>query len=330
MQAGFRTLAIWRLLRQHSDEEHPMNAVEIAERLKSIGMEVERRSIYRSIEELEEFGVDIVHMEQKTQGFYLGQREFELPEMKLLMDAVQAARFITSRKSKELVNKIAGFASVAQRDELMKSVFVEDRAKCMNEQIYYNIDNIYTAIRTGRQITFQYCEFNLKKYRVARKNGELYKASPYALDWNNDAYYLISRIGEHREFTHFRVDRMKDVHVLEEASSPYSDFYNDEQLNIADYGKRALSMFAGPVEQVQIRFKNQLVTAVIDKLGTDVRIVPDKEGWFIMKTGLVVSPGLTAWLAHFSDDAEIISPEHARTQVRDTLRVMLDRYEQPV
>ncbi len=327
MQAGLRTLAIYELLRKHTDEEHPMNAVEIAERLNARGMEVERRSIYRSIEELEQFGVDIIHVEQKTQGFYLGQREFELPEMKLLMDAVQAARFITPGKSRRLLGKIAGFASDAQRQELLSSVFVEERAKCVNEQVYIVIDTITRAMQQGRMIGFRYCEYNLKKRRVERRGGEEYLVSPYGLNWSNDAYYLISRRGDKPEFTHFRVDRMKDVRVLDTPLKPYSDFYNDQQLNIADYGKRAFSMFSGPIIEVHIRFANHLVTSVIDKLGTDVRIVPDeREGWFLMKADLVVSPGLTAWLAHFGGEAEIVYPEHARAQVRNALQDMLSNY----
>lgn len=326
MQAGYRTLAIWNLLRKYSDEEHPMNAVELADHLHAMGLDVERRSIYRSIEELEESGVDIVHADQKTLGFYLGQREFELPEIKLLMDAIQAARFITGKKSRELLKKLAGFASHAQAESLMGSMFLEDRAKCMNEQIYYNIDRIYTAIRQKKQIAFKYCEYDLKKQRQERRGGGEYKASPYALEWNNDAYYLISRVGTLNKFTHFRVDRMKDIGVLPEPALPYTDFYDDGQLNIADYGKRALSMFEGPVEDVQIRFKNHLVTAVIDRLGSDVRIIPDGDSWFIMRTELVVSPGLTAWLAHFGGDAEVLSPQSAREHIRESLSEMLARY----
>lgn len=329
MQAGYRTLAIYRLLKQHTDENHPMNAVEIAQRLRAMGLEVERRSIYRSIEELEQFGMDIIHEDQKNQGFYLGAREFELPEIKLLMDAVQAARFITPGKSRKLVQKIAGFASAAQREALMESVFLEDRAKCLNEQVYYHIDAITSAIREGRKIGFHYCEYNQRKHLVSRRGGEEYKASPYALTWSQDAYYLISRIGGHPEFTHFRVDRMKDVRVLEEPLLGYADFYNDEKFNIGDYCKRAFSMFSGPLTEVTIRFADHLATPVLDKLGTDVRIVPDEQhpGYFLMKTELVVSAGLTAWLAHFGGDAEVIAPQSARDKMREALRAALSNYE---
>jgi predicted DNA-binding transcriptional regulator YafY len=326
MKAGYRTLEIWKLLRMHSDEEHPMNAAELAVRLRARGMEVERRSIYRSLEELEDAGVDIVRVHRKNLGFYLGQREFELPEIKLLMDAVQAARFITVKKSRTLINKLAAFASRAQAEALLGSVFLEDRAKCANEQIYYNIDSIYEAIRNSRQISFKYCEYNLRKLRVEKRGGGAYTASPYALEWNSDAYYLVSRVGTLPKFTHFRVDRMKDISILEEPSLPWSGFYDGGRLDLADYGKRAFSMFEGPVEDVQIRFKNHLVTAVIDRMGADVQIVPDGD-WFVMRAELVVSPGLTAWLAHFGGDAEVLSPESAREQIRSALKDMLSRYE---
>lgn len=329
MLAGLRTLTILGILREFTDEEHPMNAADMAARLQAMDMDVERRSIYRSLEELEQAGVDIVHKEQKNLGFYLGQREFELPEVKLLMDAVQSARFITGKKSRELVGKLANLASRAQAEELLGGVFLEDRAKCMNEQIYYNIDHIHEAIRSGRQIAFKYCEYDLMKRRVERRGGEEYEASPYALEWNSDAYYLISRVGTLKKFTHFRVDRMKDIRVLAAPALPYSDFYDDGQLNIADYGIRAFSMFEGPVEAVQIRFRNHLVTPVIDRMGSGVRLAPDGDGWFVMRADLVVSPGLTAWLAHFGGDAEILSPQSARDLVRKTLMEMLARYEPP-
>ncbi len=326
MQAGYRTLVIWDLLRKHTDEEHPINAAELAGHLHAMGIDVERRSIYRSIMDLEEAGVEIIHVSRKSEGFYLAQREFEIAELKLLMDAVQSARFITSKKSWELVKKLAGFASKAQGDQLLRSVFLEDRAKCANEQIYYNIDHIHEAIRRGVQIGFRYCEYDLKKRRVERRGGAKYAASPYALEWNSDAYYLICRVGTLMKFTHFRVDRMKDIDVLDEPSLPYSEFFDVGRWNIADYGKRAFSMFEGPLEDVSIRFKNQLVTAVIDRLGEDIRIVPDGDEWFVLHARLVVSPGLTAWLAHFGGDAEVLAPQSAREGIRTTLEQMLQRH----
>jgi predicted DNA-binding transcriptional regulator YafY len=326
MQAGYRTLAIWKILREHSDEEHPINAEEISAHLCADGMDVERRSIYRSLDELESAGVDILRAGRKNLGFYLGQREFELPEIKLLMDAVQAARFITMKKSQELIRKLASFASQAQAKALLSSVFIEDRAKCANEQIYYNIDRIYEAIRLSKQITFKYFQYDLTKQRVERRGGGSYTVSPYALEWNNDAYYLISRLGSLEKFTHFRVDRMKDICVLDEPALPWSGFYGGGRLDLADYGKRAFSMFEGPVEDVRIRFKNSLVTAVIDRLGAGVAIVPDGDEWFTVHAELIVSPGLTAWLAHFGGDAEVLSPLSARELIRDSLTKMLARY----
>jgi predicted DNA-binding transcriptional regulator YafY len=326
MQAGYRTLEILRILREQTDEEHPMNASELIARLRAKGAEAERRSVYRSLQELADAGYDIVRTSRKNQGFYLGQREFELPEVKLLMDAVQAARFITVKKSGELIRKLAGFVSRAQAEALLKNVFLEDRAKCANEQIYYNIDALCEAIRGRRQIAFKYCEYDLKKHRVERRGGEAYTASPYALAWNSDAYYLVCRVGTLMKFTHFRVDRMKDIETLDEPSLPFSDFYGGGRLDLADYGKRAFSMFEGPVEDVRIRFKNHLVTAVVDRFGADARISPDGDEWFALSAALVVSPGLTAWLAHFGGDAEVLSPESAREQVRKTLREMLARY----
>ncbi len=321
MQAGYRTLVIWRLLRQWSDEEHPMNAAELARHLRQQGLEVERRSIYRSLEELASFGVDIIRSPVKKEGFYLGEREFETPELRLLMDAVQAARFIPKGKSKTLLNKLASFASQYDARALLNGVFLEDRAKGTDERLFYCVDTLCQAIRARKQISFQYCEYSLKKRRVPRRDGAEYIVSPYALEWNNDAYYLIGRMGEHERFTHFRVDRMKDIVMLNQDVQPLA-----EPLNAAAYTKRTFSMFEGPVETVEIRFRNHLVTPVLDRLGVEVQITPQEDGWFTLRADLVVSPGLTAWLAHFGGDAELIGPAHVRETMRRTLETMLDRY----
>ena len=325
MQAGYRTLAIYRLLTQHTDENHPMNAVEIAQRLRAAGMEVERRSIYRSLEELEAFGVDVIRSPVKKEGFYLGEREFELAELRLLMDAVQSARFIPRGKSKALLGKLAGFASERQGRALLESIFLEERAKPADERLYYSVDALCRAIRAQKQVSFQYCEYTLKKRRVPRRDGAQYVVSPYALEWNNDAYYLIGRMGGHNRFTHFRVDRMKDIELLEADALAYDDIQSG-QLNPADYAKRSFSMFEGPLEQVEIRFRNALITPVLDKLGMDVQITPRGDEWFVLSTELVVSPGLTAWLAHFGGDAELLSPAHAREEIRQSLSAMLAHY----
>ncbi len=321
MQAGYRTLEIWRLLRQWSDEEHPMNAAELARHLRQQGLEVERRSIYRSLEELASFGVDIIRSPVKKEGFYLGEREFETPELRLLMDAVQAARFIPKGKSKTLLNKLVSFASQYDARTLLSSVFLEDRAKGTDERLFYCVDALCQAIRAHKQISFQYCEYTLKKRRVPRRDGAAYIVSPYALEWNNDAYYLIGRMGDHQRFTHFRVDRLKDIVMLEEDALPLH-----EPLNAAEYTKRTFSMFEGPVETVELRFRNHLVTPVLDRLGMEVKITPQEDGWFALTAELVVSQGLTAWLAHFGGDAELLSPAHARETMRHTLEAMLDRY----
>lgn len=321
MQAGLRTLEIWRLLRQFSDEEHPMNAAELARHLRRGGLEVERRSIYRSLEELASFGVDIIRSPVKKEGFYLGAREFEEAELRLLMDAVQSARFIPKGKSKTLLSKLVSFASQYEARALQDGVFLEDRVKGTDEKLFYCVDALCQAIRAHRQISFHYCEYTLKKRRVPRRDGAEYVVSPYALEWNNDAYYLIGRMGDHKRFTHFRVDRMKDIVTLDEEALPL-----EEPLNAAAYTKRTFSMFEGPAEPVEIRFRNHLVTPVLDRLGMDVQITPQDNDWFLLTADLVVSPGLTAWLAHFGGDAELLRPAHARESLRTALEAMLAHY----
>ncbi|MDD4796790.1 MAG: WYL domain-containing protein [Eubacteriales bacterium] len=325
--AGLRTLLVYDILKKQTDAEHTLSVGALVELLARQGVQAERRAVNRDLDALEQFGVELVRSPKKDGGYYLARRDFDDAEVQVLIDAVQAARFIPAQQSRALVGKLMNLSSRHAQRELRREVFVDDRAKSTNAQLYDSIAALTQAIRKGRKVTFQYCSYNRYKKPVQRRGGEEYLVSPYALDWNNDAFYLIGQMGTLEKFTHFRVDRMQNVAVSDQPLLPYTAFYDQRELNIADYVKRTFSMFEGAAQWVDIRFDDSLMTAVVDKLGVDVMTVPDSDGSFVLHTRLVVGPGLSAWLAHFGGQARILAPQEACVQMREHLCAMLAQYD---
>lgn len=199
----------------------------------------------------------------------MASRTFELPELKLLVDAVQCSKFVTHKKSNELIKKIESLASSHQAMSLQRQVYVTNRVKTINENIYYNVDRLHAAIAESKQVSFKYFDYNIKKEKQYRKNGELYFASPYALSWDDENYYLITFSEKYNDFTHYRVDRMTNIEIVDKPRGVLPD---NEHFNIADYSKKVFNMFGGEGEMVRLQFDNLLVNSVIDRFGKDVTL----------------------------------------------------------
>lgn len=222
-----KLLYLLRILQKETDEEHYLNSQQLIERLEKYDISAERKSIYDDIARLTDFGYDIIHVKTKGgSGYYMGSREFELAELKLLVDVVQASRFITLRKSRELINKLEQFVSGKEAQQLQRQVYVAGRVKTDNESIYYNVDFIHRAIQENRQISFQYMEWTLDKKLVPRKGGARYVISPWALSWNDENYYLIGYDKEADLMKHYRVDKMGSIGLTREERQGSSVFEN--------------------------------------------------------------------------------------------------------
>ena len=216
-----KLLYLMRILMERTDEQNPMTIADMASALAAYGIKAERKSLYSDIDILRQFGMDIEILREKTFGYYIAQRQFELPELKLLVDAVQSSHFISKRKSEELIKKLSTLTSKEQAKLLRRQVYVADRAKTINETVYYSIDQIHYAINEDRKITFKYFDYDVNKKQVFRKQGKLYSATPVTLCWNKDKYYLITYSGYFDNFTHYRVDRMSNVNVLDEKGDKF-------------------------------------------------------------------------------------------------------------
>ncbi len=303
-----KLLYLMDILLEHTDEENPISRARIIELLENRGVTAERKSIYADIELLREYGLDVLTTKTNQYGYYIGSRRFELAELRLLVDAVQSARFITRKKSEQLIKKLEGLASHAQARTLHREVFVLDRVKAPNERIYYNVDILQTAIADGVKAVFRYFEYAPDKSKRYRSDGAEYTVSPYALMWTNDFYYLVAYYEKRPgDFTHFRVDRMEGVRVLRDKRVPAEEA-TGEALDVARYGNRMFSMYGGQTVKVRLRCKNELVNVVLDRFGLDVPMMPDGD-WVIATAEVAVSPMFLGWLCSFGGDMQVLSPD---------------------
>ena len=320
-----KLLHVMNYLLQNSDEEHPITVNQMIQYLESNGIAAERKSIYDDIEALRTFGMDIEECKRgRVFGYYVASRTFELPELKLLVDSVQSSKFITHKKTASLIKKIETLASVHSAQLLHRQVFVKNRIKTMNESIYYNVDEIHTGIARDRRIRFRYFDYTVSKERRFRRDGGYYVVSPFALTWDDENYYLVAYDSEAGIIKHFRVDKMLDIGILDEARDGQESF---AALDMAEYAKKVFGMFSGREERVRMRFDNQLVGAVLDRLGREAMLIPDGESCFTVTAQVEVSPQFFAWISGFGSLARIVGPDHVVQAMRAHAVEVLAMYE---
>lgn len=310
-----KLLYIKDYLEKYSDEENPIGADELIDMLEKKGIECERKSIYSDIKALKQYGVDVFLVRQPKTGYCIYNREFELPEIRLLIDAVQSANFITAKKTKELIKKIGTLCSENQGENLKKQVYIEKRMKCTNEEIYYNIDKIGQAIQQNRQISFIYRKRKLDETgaEIETTEKELL-VSPYAMIWSNDHYYLVGNNAKYDNLMHTRIDRMKKVEISEDRArsfsevSPYKNFFDS-----ADYSGKIFNMFSGDTQRLEIRCDNSILEEILDRF--PIESVRSEDGKFVLTSSCVISEGLVSWIMQFGSKAEVIRPESLREDV---------------
>lgn len=318
-----KILYIMQFLNDSTDEEHAVSTNDIISMLARHGITAERKSIYDDIEMLKLFGMDILSRRSDPKGYYVASRDFELPELKLLVDAVQASKFITEKKSRELIIKIEGLAGRYQAHELQSQVVVSDRIKTMNESIYYNVDKIHSAISQNAKISFKYCEWTTEKQLKPKKNGARYNVSPWILTWDDENYYLIAYDGISEQIRHYRVDKMLSIELLDELRDGRECF---EKFDIAMFSRKTFGMFAGSERNIEVRFSNSLIGVVIDRFGSDVRISTNDDNTFTAYLRVNISAQFYGWLCAFGADAKIISPADEAEKFMDYISKITAKY----
>ena len=316
-----KLLHLARLLLQQTDEDHPITVARMIEELGRYDIKAERKSIYDDLEALRSFGLDVQCRKGKSPGWFIGEREFELPEVKLLMDAVQSSRFLTQKKSDALIRKLEGLASVHQARQLQRQVYVSGRIKVMNESIYYNVDKLHTAIAAQKAITFRYFDYDVRRQKVYHREGRRYTVSPYGLIWNSENYYLVAFDHLNREMRHYRADKMAEIVVTgldRQGRERYPDF------QIAQYGQKHFGMYSGREVTVTLRGQNAMAGVVWDRFGQEVILVPDGEDHFTVTLPVVMSPQFFGWLFGLDGGLVLTAPRQAVDAYRQRLSAAVE------
>jgi predicted DNA-binding transcriptional regulator YafY len=300
-----KQLYLMKILLERTDEEHPMSVKEIIEQLGHFGITTERKSLYTDIERLIDFGINVERQKSNSVGYFVGDREFELAELKMMVDAVQSSHFISAKKSEGLIRKIADLGSVHQAKQLNRHVFVDGQPKTVNESILYSVDAIHAAVNEQKKIGFKYFDYDAKKNRVYRREGERYIQTPVALCWKDDNYYLVAYSAEHGTLRHYRVDRMDGV-VMED--EPRDDI-GEERFDIAAYSKKQFGMYSGETVRVKLSFDPSLLNVALDRFGCDINITEESNGWVTFSADVSESHVFLGWMLQFGSRAKIISPD---------------------
>lgn len=320
-----KILVLLDLFKSKTDEEHGVTTSDIIDYLAEHGIKAERKTVYADLNTLKEYGYEI-SKEKKDGNYYytLLNRDFQLPELKLLVDAVQASKFISAKKSSELIKKIENLASVYQAKQLQRQVFVSNRIKTNYENVYYNVDELNLAINENRKIKFDYYEWNLSKEMVLRKNGHKNDISPWSLAWDDENYYLVAFDGNSGIIKHYRVDKMRKIEILDKARDGREEF---EEFDAAKYAKKVFGMFTGDEQRVKIQFANKLIGVVIDRFGQDIMIIPKGVDQFVVNVNVKVSNMFLGWIIGLGDGAKILEPESVVDEVKQITERLKEQYK---
>lgn len=314
-----------KIMQEKTDEEHGLTMPEILKELEAYNVTAERKSIYNDFSTMGDLGLEVVSEQVgKTYYYHLVSRKFEMAELKLLVDAIQSSKFITAKKSNELIKKLESLTSNYEAKQLQRQVYVSGRIKTMNESIYYNVDEIHTAIASNKKIKFQYFQWNIKKEMELRKDGEFYEISPWALTWEDENYYMIGFDSAENIIKHFRVDKMLKISCLNEKREGKSVF---GKFDITAYAKKNFGMFAGEEQSVKLQLRNELVGVVLDRFGKDIMIIPKDEEHFNVSVNVAVSAQFFGWIFALGDGVQILGPESVVEKMKEEIRKSAERYQ---
>ena len=316
----FKLSYLSRIMLEKTDDEHSLTMPQIMAELEKYDVTAERKSVYQDFQDMDMLGIEIIKEQIGRETYYhVGSREFELAEVKLLIDVIQSSKFITQTKSRELITKIKKFVSEYQARQLQRQVFINDRVKNMNESVYYNVDDIYTAINDNRKIRFKYYKWSIEKKLIARHNGDWFVVSPWALTWNDENYYLVAFDDLDNKIKHYRVDKMMRISVEEEMREGKEIFKN---FDMAAYSKATFGMYSGKKTRVHIQFPNNMCGVFIDRFGKEVSFRKVDEDHSSIAVDVAVSPQFFGWIFSLGREVKVVGPD----EVVDQMRMAADEF----
>lgn len=320
-----KMLYLVKVFSEETDDDHALTMPEIIDKLAAYGVNADRKTLYQDFEELRRFGLDIIaEHEGRSHYYYLGSRDFELPELKLLVDSVQSAKFITDKKSQELIRKLEALVSKYEGKQLHRQVLIAGRVKTMNESIYYNVDKLHEAIGQDRQIEFNYFDWNLEKEMVPRYDGRVYRVSPWALMWDDEKYYMVAYDSKHEDIIHYRVDKMMKIRITDEQREGKDTF---KEFNIAHYTNTLFGMYAGDETKVTIEATNDMIGVFIDRFGKDIIVAPIDDEHFRITVTIAVSPQFFGWIISLGSGVKMVSPDSVVEQMKETIAEQRKQYK---
>ena len=320
-----RILHLAQILESETDEQHALTLLELSDRLEALGVGAERRALYRDLEALRTFGMDVISEKSGgTTRYFLGARTFELAELKLLTDAVQGAKFITEAKSRALIKKLETLASRHDARHRHRQVMISGRVKTMNESVYYTVDRLHEAIGADRAIRFRYFQWNVRREPELRRGGAWYRVSPWCLMWADENYYLVAYDPADDAIKHYRVDKMLHISVLPERRAGREAY---EAFDAPRYARQVFSMYGGAPERVTLRCENRFAGVMIDRFGKDAPLIPDGTGHFTLTVEVAVSPQFFGWVAGLGAGVVITSPEPVVQRMRELIEALADQYQ---
>ena len=319
----FKFTYLMKIMLTKTDDEHGITMPQIMEELEKYDVTAERKSIYTDFQDMtDKFGVEIIKEQIGRETYYhVGSREFELAEVKLLIDAIQSSKFITQTKSRELITKVKGFVSEHQAKQLQRQVYINDRVKTMNESVYYNVDNIHTAINENKKIRFKYYKWDINKKLVPRHNGDWFVVSPWALTWDDENYYMVAFDNLDHKIKHYRVDKMMRISIEDEKRDGKEAFNN---FDMAEYSKATFGMYQGKKTKVKIRLANYMCGVFIDRFGKDIFFLPIDEEHSEVYVDVNVSPQFFGWIFGLGKDVKVTGPSEVVEQLKEYTRAFLE------
>lgn len=321
----FKLYRLAQIMQEKTDDEHYIKMPEIMASLAEYDVTADRKSIYADLRDLSVIGVEV---EGEPIGnryhYHVVNRPFELPELKLLVDAIQSSKFITKKKSNTLIKKLEKLVSKYDAQKLQRQVYVSGRIKTMNESIYYIVDAIHNAISENKKIKFQYYQWNVKKEMELRHNGAWYHISPWGLSWNDENYYLIGYDSDAGKIKHYRVDKMLHIKLSNESREGKEHF---KKLDMADYAKKSFGMFGGKEQTVKLRVKNSLAGVIIDRFGKDVMLIPADGESFTVNVDVHVSRQFLGWVFSLGKDIKIVGPDEVVKQMKMEIERLIKQYK---
>ena len=323
-----KTLLIYKYLKDFSDEDNPLSSTELINMLQADGIEAERKSIYADIKSLNSIGFEIEKTNSPHKGFYMSKRDFELPEVRLLIDAVSSAGFITPKKTEKLIGKLESLVSKNQAGELVSQVYLDNNTKCNNEDIYYIINDLHNAINEKHNVKFVYTNRKIDIKNKKSYTEKTFVVSPYALLWKEDHYYLVCNNEKYDNLINLRIDRMKRVQELSEASRPVSEVSEYKNtFDVADYSSKMFNMFSGKDEKVRLLCDLELREQIMDRFGAKIPLTAYDSSHFETTIDAAVSEGLVSWLMIFGDKIKVIEPDALANAVKDRASKIAKIYE---